>query len=61
MSDKLKPCPFCNNKGIELNDINCNDVKTFYYAECDECGCRLWGDNSEKEAIDRWNERKEIG
>jgi len=56
MEKKYKPCPFCGKNDIELEE----PTTECFWVRCNDCGCQMWGDNSEKEAIERWNERKGI-
>ena len=61
---KLKPCPFCGGSArvFETDSGDCNP-KTYYGIACDTAGCFVyeggdaWEDN-EKEAADRWNDRR---
>ncbi len=53
---KLKPCPFCGSSEVELDMYV--GIEGFYYSvSCHNCGCKLWGKNTEKKAIDLWNTR----
>lgn len=53
-NDDLKPCPFCGGEEL-VRKINCSH--TFYWIECDNCGCSVDGGNSKEIAIEAWNTR----
>lgn len=64
---QLRPCPFCGNKEIGMygteSDFIYKDgtpmTGTFYYAECEHCGCSLGPAPSEEMLIENWNRRAE--
>ena len=50
---ELKPCPFCGEPAI------CSDVECSYpwFVICKKCFARTRLYETEKEAIDKWNQR----
>ena len=63
MSEKLKPCPHCGSKEVEVV-TGFSDYD--FYVECGNCGCRSQtyinlGDKTDEECIDlainSWNRR----
>lgn len=46
----MKKCKFCQNNGIIKKD------GIAYYVQCSNCGVRSFYANTEKEAIELWNE-----
>lgn len=65
---QLRPCPFCGNKEIGMygteSDFIYKDgtpmTGTFYYAECEHCGCSLGPAPSEEMLIENWNRRTAV-
>ena len=67
--EKLKPCPFCGSKAefysfekeitckmsVEVFDVQCTNT------ECYLCDGAEWEFDSEEEAAELWNKRKENG
>ena len=68
MDKKLKPCPFCGNEVVIIDDYNPRLYRPIkngkYYISCYDCGIMMGYDtdyggqfNTEKEAIEAWNRR----
>ena len=55
MSEKLKPCPFCDSDRMSIEPDECWDVQTII--RCEECNIRVGFFDSEEEAIKVWNKR----
>ena len=51
---QLKHCPFCAGTATASETVGHR-----WSVECDECPCFMGHYNSEEEAIDAWNTRKE--
>lgn len=49
MSEKLKPCPFCGSKEINV---------FAQFAECQQCGAKTRWVSYPRAAIEAWNTRK---
>lgn len=58
MSNELKPCPFCGNKSIWLEDIDVRGMDS-YYAVCVECGAKSGYEDTPEKATEKWNARAE--
>ena len=56
MSEKLKPCPFCGQRGV-LRYEQCGDA---VIVVCDTCGFSGSFGADYKEAAYRWNRRAEV-
>ena len=54
---ELKPCPFCGSTDIDIFfcEEACCGAKA-RSVDC-ECGCTIWVDCIEKDAIEKWNQR----
>lgn len=48
----IKQCPHCEGKCKVRTDI-----LGFYFVQCEKCGCRTRGTQTEEEAIRIWNRR----
>lgn len=66
MSDKLKPCPFCNAKSTnggkypdKIAVVTDPDNSTNYSVICIQCGISTDWYETETEAIKSWNRRKD--
>lgn len=63
MSSELKSCPFCGGKAEpykqEEQDYFATVKKTFFLfgVGCWDCGCQIYGYDTEQEAIAAWNTR----
>ena len=68
MSKMLKPCPFCGNEVVIVENCSPRLYRPIkngkYYIACYECEVMMGYDtdyggqfNTEKEAIDTWNKR----
>lgn len=55
MSDKIKPCPFCNCKDIVICDKG-----TAWSLYCWDCGAIGPTKKNRSEAIEAWNHRVKI-
>lgn len=53
MSEQLKPCPFCGERGMIT--IGANGM---HFATCEACPIELWA-TSKAKAIAAWNRRTE--
>lgn len=53
MTDKLKPCPFCGSKNIDLFEHGAIVV----FVQCDDCLATFPHFDSKQEAIEAWNRR----
>lgn len=58
MSNELKPCPFCGNKYLWLEDIGIRGTAR-YYVICTTCGAKSNFEKTPEEAMKKWNERGE--
>lgn len=59
--DKLKPCPFCGYKGVE---ILADDNKYLYYryfSQCQRCGAGAKRGHTKEDAVKEWNRRADNG
>ena len=63
MSDKLKPCPFCNGKAFSYyikphkhGLVGMPDYNGGGFVECSSCGVALSGE-TEEQAKEKWNRR----
>jgi Lar family restriction alleviation protein len=54
--EKVKPCPFCGSKKVEINRTNQNAC----WVSCTECGAHVWSDPSRQAAIKFWNRRRGV-
>lgn len=54
---KLKACPFCGCKVIEIRDMF---VVGYKKAVCTNCGGQTTTSRNITEAVKRWNRRKEV-
>jgi len=52
-TDDLTPCPFCDGTDIGYNTTH----EKAHWFQCMDCGCQLEADDSEQEAVNRWNIR----
>lgn len=59
MTDKLKPCPFCNSTDIRLIQVENGVDYDTYYIICANCESRT-GLKSKAQAKRRWNTRCKI-
>ena len=50
----MRPCPFCGN-----TDPYINEYEGQFFAECPECQCNTRLFDTEKDAVNAWNERAE--
>ena len=65
MSEKLKPCPFCGTKLVEIRDNGVFNHAIYglepnnlpFYAFCTNCGARSDVCADYKIAIEAWNRR----
>lgn len=55
MSDKLKPCPFCDGKAIIDSFVGVG-----WIVICNKCDASTGYKETEQEAIDAWNSRIEL-
>lgn len=55
MPNKLKPCPFCGSKDIQVKKVE--GLTTWRYIQCDHCGGRTDGWKDETLARKAWNKR----
>jgi Lar family restriction alleviation protein len=59
LRNKLKPCPFCGSKNIDLLDDQ--DMVYYgyaYYAKCRQCKAQSRSEQKKEDAIAAWNERE---
>lgn len=57
MAEKIKPCPFCGSKDIEILEWTFkNDINT-WQVECQECGVSGSMYSIKAEAVEEWNRR----
>lgn len=54
---ELKPCPFCGSSEIALQQEYGH--LPMFFVGCDNCGASASYTETEEEAIEAWNERKE--
>ncbi len=59
MPNKLKPCPFCGSKDIQVQNVE--GLDTWRYIQCDHCGGRTDGWKGEILARKAWNKRSKEG
>lgn len=58
MSVKLKPCPFCGCKNVQIYSYDeTTDEEAFLYCHCPDCGSSTAICNDEKIAAEKWNRR----
>ena len=56
--NELKPCPFCGNKPVVLeNQFYVHEEKFVHYQVLCVCGGRLAFRDTAEEAIEAWNRR----
>jgi len=55
---KLKPCPFCLNKKVEVVDFGNDDGEIEYAVCCENCGATGPNDISIQLASEMWNLRR---
>jgi hypothetical protein len=63
---RIKPCPFCGSPAEiveEEVELTCKTSVTYYDIWCTNKECYLsegagWSFNTQEEAINKWNERK---
>lgn len=48
----IKYCPHCNGTSRVRKDI-----LGFYFVQCERCGCRTRGTQTEEESVREWNRR----
>lgn len=53
MERKLKPCPFCGSRNIEIT----NHADSVVFVQCEDCFATFPHFDSEDEAITAWNKR----
>lgn len=51
MNEELKPCPFCGSKNL------CLIRNSWYWVQCNNCLAEIGVQESEKDAIEKWNRR----
>jgi Lar family restriction alleviation protein len=54
--EKIKNCPFCGSKHLEIARTNINAC----WVECDKCGAQTKSDPTRKGAIKNWNRRATV-
>jgi Lar family restriction alleviation protein len=63
IKNKLKPCPFCGSKKVEISEssfgpVNMKPYAVFQSVWCDGCNMDVsMGRVTEKQAIKMWNKR----
>lgn len=57
MSEKLKPCPFCDGDDIEFIPADIIAGTQYWRIFCYGCGCTQTPISSKNEAIEEWNKR----
>lgn len=56
--EELRPCPFCGGPAfVNLTLTRIVPKKFLYYVECNKCSMKTFYRDTEKEAIDFWNNR----
>ena len=59
---ELKPCPFCGGDQIGVVETAYgNYMNIFYFAHCDNCGCRTKLFREGDDAEEAWNRRVNDG
>lgn len=56
MGNKLKPCPFCGSKRI---NVWFDNQRRIAHCGCEDCGVFSFGGESKNNAIEAWNRRTE--
>lgn len=56
---KLKPCPFCGGKGVEILEAENKYLYYRYMAQCQKCGANAKLGRTKEEARKAWNRRAE--
>jgi len=59
MNEKLKRCPFCENRSPTLGTLTYRNGYMTATVYCENCGVETGGYSSEEEAISAWNRRAE--
>ena len=54
---KLKPCPFCGGKGVEILEDENKYLYYRYMAQCQKCGANAKLGRTKEEARKAWNRR----
>jgi Lar family restriction alleviation protein len=55
----MKPCPWCNDDDSELDMVTIpTSTEPGYAIACSNCGCVGPMGKDEKQAIDKWEDRK---
>ena len=57
LQDCLKPCPFCGDKPELMNTYDKGDPYRQIYVYCSRCGFQGNQEQTEEEAVKRWNTR----
>lgn len=57
---ELKPCPFCGNCNLTIEEMR-NGGPAFFWVACDnpDCEAQSGYDLSKSGAVEKWNTRKE--
>lgn len=58
---KLKPCPFCGGKGVEILEDENKYLYYRYMAQCQKCGANAKLGRTKEEACKAWNQRADYG
>lgn len=54
---KLKRCPFCGGKAVDIESEDSSIEEPIYYIECTKCGASTYAEYTLDEAISDWNRR----
>lgn len=56
MNEKIKPCPFCGSKKVDV----CRTNENACWIRCAKCGADAPHDPTRKVAIRNWNKRPKV-
>lgn len=61
MQNELKPCPFCGGEGtLSTSELPGLSSDMSFYVGCDTCECSTSYEDTDDEAIKKWNTRQPV-